>query len=60
MSGGTQVTTQSTAPWKGQQKYLLRGWETVKNRFDGILDYYQGETVAGFDPAEQAAQQGAL
>ena len=60
MSGGTQVTTQETGPWKGQQKYLLRGFETAKNMYDEIPEYYQGETVAGFDPAEKAAQQAAL
>ena len=60
MSGGTQVTTQETGPWKGQQKYLLRGFETAKNMYDEVPEYYQGETVAGFDPAEKAAQQGAL
>lgn len=60
MSGGTQVTTQETGPWKGQQKYLLRGFETAKNMYGDVPEYYQGETVAGFDPAEKAAQQGAL
>ena len=60
MSGGTQVTTQETGPWKGQQKYLLRGFETAKNMYDEVPEYYQGETVAGFDPAEKAAQQAAL
>ncbi len=60
MSGGTQVTTQSTGPWKGQQKYLLQGFEAAKDMYGEIPEYYQGETVAGFDPAETAAQQGAL
>ena len=60
MGGGTQVTTQETGPWKGQQKYLLRGFETAKNMYGDVPEYYQGETVAGFDPAEKAAQQAAL
>jgi hypothetical protein len=60
MGGGTQVTTQQTGPWKGQQKYLLRGFETAKDMYGKVPEYYQGETVAGFDPAEKAAQQAAL
>jgi len=60
MSGGTQVTTQDTAPWKGQQKYLLKAFDAAEGQYNQVPEYYQGETVAGFDPAEKAAQQGAL
>jgi hypothetical protein len=60
MGGGTQVTTQSTAPWKGQQKYLLKAFDMAENQFNKVPEYYQGETVAGFDPAEKAAQQAAI
>ena len=60
MSGGTQVTTQSTAPWKGQQKYLLKAFDMAEKQFNEVPEYYQGETVAGFDPAEKAAQQATL
>jgi hypothetical protein len=60
MGGGTQVTTQSTAPWKGQQQYLLKAFDAAEGQYNKVPEYYQGETVAGFDPAEKAAQQGAL
>ncbi len=60
MGGGTQVTTQSTAPWKGQQKYLLKAFDMAEKQFNEVPEYYQGETVAGFDPAEKAAQQATL
>ena len=60
MGGGTQVTTQSTAPWKGQQKYLLKAFDMAENQFNQVPEYYRGETVAGFDPAEKAAQQATL
>ena len=60
MGGGTQVTTQSTAPWKGQQKYLLKAFDMAEKQFNQVPEYYQGETVAGFDPAEKAAQQATL
>jgi len=60
MGGGTQVTTQSTAPWKGQQKYLLKAFDMAEKQFNRVPEYYQGETVAGFDPAEKAAQQATL
>ena len=60
MGGGTQVTTQSTGPWKGQQKYLLKAFDMAEKQFNEVPEYYQGETVAGFDPAEKAAQQATL
>ena len=60
MGGGTQVTTQSTAPWKGQQKYLLKAFDAAEGQYNQVPEYYQGETVAGFDPAEKAAQQATL
>ena len=60
MGGGTQVTTQSTGPWKGQQKYLLKAFDMAEKQFNKVPEYYQGETVAGFDPAEKSAQQATL
>jgi len=60
MGGGTQVTTQSTGPWKGQQKYLLKAFDMAEKQFNQVPEYYPGETVAGFDPAEKAAQQATL
>ena len=59
--GGTQVTTSTTEPWEEQIPYLTSGFDAAKGLYNqGVPDYYSGETVAGFDPAEQAAQQAAL
>ena len=51
-AGSTQVSTSSTAPWKGQQKYLLKGFDKAESVFNTIPEYYPGETVAGFDPMQ--------
>ena len=60
MGGGTQVSTSSTAPWKGQQKYLLKGFHKAEDMFNKTPEYYPGETLAGFDPAQTAAQQAVM
>jgi hypothetical protein len=61
MSGGTTVQTSTTDPWKGQQKYLRKGFRGAEELLKGGLpEYYQGETLAGFDPAQTAAQQATL
>jgi len=61
MSGGTRVSTSETAPWKEQQGYLMGGFEQAKNVYNrGVPEYYPGETIAGFDPAQTAAQQATL
>jgi hypothetical protein len=48
---GSQVVTQSNAPWAGQQPYLETGFEKAK---DLVLDqpgtYYPGSTVIDMDP----------
>lgn len=60
MGGGQpQVVTTNTAPWKGQQKYLLKGFDMAERMFNDVPDYYPGETVAGFDPLQTMAQEGA-
>jgi hypothetical protein len=60
MGGGQpQVVTTNTAPWKGQQKYLLKGFDMAEKMFNDVPDYYPGETVAGFDPLQTMAQEGA-
>jgi len=60
MGGGQpQVVTTNTAPWKGQQKYLLKGFDMAEKMFNQVPDYYPGETVAGFDPLQTMAQEGA-
>ena len=59
--GGTRVTTQTTEPWEEQIPYLTGGFEAAKELYNqGVPDYYPGETLAGFDPAQTAAQQATL
>jgi len=75
MSGGTTVQTSSTGPWGGyvgdpdfkgdkswgQQPYLMKGMEGAEDLLKGGLPaYYEGKTLAGFDPAQTAAQQATL
>ena len=56
MGGGTQVSTSESAPWKGQQKYLLKGFDKAESMFNKIPEYYPDETLAGFDPTQIMAQ----
>ena len=56
MGGGTQVSTSESAPWKGQQKYLLKGFDKAESMFNKIPEYYPDETLAGFDPTQTMAQ----
>jgi len=58
-AGSTQVTTQTTNPWKGQQQYLLKGFDKAEQLANYIPEYYPGETVAGFDPLQTMAQESA-
>lgn len=59
--GGTQVSTTNVEPWAEQKGYLTGGFEQAQNIFDqGAPKYYPGETLAGFDPAQTAAQQATL
>ena len=65
MSGGSKVTTTTSAPWEKQQKYLEEGFAGAKDVYmpkgkPTLPDYYQGATTAGFDPAQQLAQAGVL
>jgi len=58
MSGGTQVSTSTTTPWEEQIPYLTGGFESAKNLYNrGSPQYYPGETLAGFDPAQKLAQE---
>ena len=55
MSGGSKVTT--TAPWEEQQPYLTRGFDRAEELYkQGMPKYYTGDTLAGFYPAQSAAQ----
>jgi hypothetical protein len=59
--GGTQVSTSTTKPWDEQIPYLTAGFEQAKNIYDKAPpNYYPGETLAGFDPAQTAAHQATL
>ena len=63
MSGGTKVQTTRTEPWGPQKGYLEEGFEATKDMWKaGQLNpaYYGGETVAGFTPAQKAAQDATL
>ena len=63
MSGGSKVQTTRTEPWEQQKPFLERGFEYTKDLYgSGALNpaYYGGETVAGFTPAQEAAQQATL
>jgi len=61
MSGGTTVQTSTTDPWKGQEKYLKKGFKGAEELLKGGLpEYYQGNTLAGFDPAQTASQNAIL
>jgi hypothetical protein len=55
--GGTQVT--QTEPWDEHKEYLKAGFgraQELYNRNPLGPAYYGGSTLAGFDPAQQAAQ----
>ena len=55
--GGTQVT--KTEPWDEQKDYLKAGFGRAQDLYNLNPmgpSYYQGPTLAGFDPAQQAQQ----
>jgi len=59
--GGTQVSTSTTEPWEEQIPYLTSGFKEAQGLYNrGAPEYYPGETLAGFDPMEKAAQQATL
>jgi hypothetical protein len=63
MAGGTKVQTTRTEPWEDQKPYLERGFEYTTDLYrSGALNpaYYGGQTVAGFTPAQKAAQEATL
>ena len=58
MSGGS-TTTKENKPWDEQIPYLTAGFDQAANLYNkGTPDYYSGETLAGFSPAQAAAQRG--
>ena len=59
--GGSTTTVQATEPWEEQIPYLTAGFDAAKKLFNqGVPEYYPGETLAGFDPAQTAAHQATL
>ena len=59
--GGTQTSISLTEPWDEQKPYLTGGFKEAQRLYNkGAPDYYPGETLAGFDPMEKAAQQATL
>ena len=61
MGGGTKVTTQTSEPWEQQIPYLTKGFAGADELLKaGAPAYYQGGTVAGFDPMQTAAQQATM
>ena len=58
MSGGAVTTTE---PWKEQKPYLEAGFRQAADLYNqGPPSYYEGPTLAGFDPASQTAQRATL
>ena len=56
MGGGS--STQKSEPWDIQVPYLKKGFAGADQLLQSQLpNYYQGGSVAGFDPAQQIAQQ---
>tara|TARA_Y100000310_G_scaffold149972_2_gene149344 strand:- start:1686 stop:2702 length:1017 start_codon:yes stop_codon:yes gene_type:complete len=63
MSGGSKVQTTRSEPWEAQKPYLEEGFKKSQELYDlGQMSpsYFTGPTLAGFDPAQTAAQTSAL
>lgn len=56
-SGGkTQTTTTDTSPWKGQQPYLLSGFQQAENLSNRPKTMYGGQLTAGKTAADTNAE----
>jgi hypothetical protein len=56
MAGGSTVRT-TEGPWETQRPFLGQGFGRAEQLYQaGPAEYFPGETVAGFDPAQQQAQ----
>ena len=56
MAGASTVRT-TEGPWDTQRPFLGQGFGRAEQLYQaGPAPYFQGETVAGFDPAQQRAQ----
>jgi hypothetical protein len=57
MSGGITTGVTSQGPWEAQAAPLKRGMARAESLYKaGPAPYFPGKTLAGFDPAQQAAQ----
>jgi hypothetical protein len=57
MSGGFTTGITQEGPWEAQEPYLKRGMARAESAYQGgPAPYFPGKTLAGFDPAQQAAQ----
>jgi hypothetical protein len=58
MSGGS---TTRTEPWAEQKPYLQQGFQQAAGLYNqGPPAFYPGQTLAGFSPAQQMAQQATM
>ena len=61
MSGGITTGFTKEGPWEPQKAPLKRGMARAESLYKaGPAPYFPGKTLAGFDPAQQAAQAGTL
>jgi len=61
MSGGITTGFTKDGPWEPQKAPLKRGMARAESLYKaGPAPYFPGKTLAGFDPAQQAAQAGTL
>jgi len=59
MSGGSTSSSTTVEPWAEQKPYLTEGFDQAANLYNkGVPKYYPGATLAGFSPAQAAAQRG--
>lgn len=57
MSGSSHGTgTSNTQPWGPQQPYLKEIFKTARQNYNTPMQYYPGQTIAGFTPYQQQAQ----
>jgi len=57
MSGGLTTGITSEGPWEAQKAPLKRGMARAESLYQaGPAPYFPGDTLADFDPAQQAAQ----
>jgi len=57
MSGGITTGFTEEGPWDPQKAYLQEGFGRAESMYKGgPAPYFPGKTLAGFDPAQQAAQ----